>query len=70
MHSKLLPPGKTVRADFYCQQSPRLYQPIEKKIDSNFLLPSSTVTKARQYALLATKKLREFKWENFSYSVI
>lgn len=36
----------------------------------DYLLPSSTVTKARQYALLATKKLREFKWENFSYSVI
>lgn len=66
VHYELLPPGKTINSDFYCEQLDRLNQKIQKKRPELFNRKGIVFHQdnARPHTALTTrKKLRELGWE-------
>lgn len=63
---ELLPPGKTVDSDLYCQQLMRLKQSIQEKwpelIDRKDIVFHHDNTSPHM-SLITRQKLREFNWE-------
>ncbi|GBP64040.1 Histone-lysine N-methyltransferase SETMAR [Eumeta japonica] len=70
IHYELLPPGKTINSDLYCQLLMRFKQELEKKWPE-FINRKAVVfhhDNARPHTFLATQQiLREFGWEKLMH---